>query len=159
MSNEFSYKGYSGSREISIEDGCLYGRILFIDDLITYEGNTVPELDASFKTAVNGYVDYCAQTGKPANKPYSGTFNVRVGSDLHRAAAQCARRSNVALNELVRRALEKEVGQSTASEVVHHEITVNHIVTHKQETIEMPYSSEEQSWQQNPEKPRLRLVS
>lgn len=157
MSNEFNYKGYSGSSEISIEDGCLHGRILFIDDLITYEGNTVPELSTSFKTAVDGYISYCEQTGKPANKPYSGSFNVRVGAELHRAAAQFAKRTNVKLNELVRRGLEKEVNQSTQFEVVRHEITVNHLITHEQQSV-VPYSVKEPSWPQAPGKPRLTVV-
>lgn len=158
MSNEFSYAGYSGSCEASIEDDCLHGRILFIDDLVTYEGNTIPELKASFEAAVDRYVAYCAQTGKPANKPYSGNFNVRVNPDIHKAAAQCAQRDGVSLNQFVGRTLEKEVNQTDQTEVMHHKVTVNHVVTHKQETIEVPYVTKESSWQQNPEKPRLKVV-
>lgn len=158
MSNEFSYAGYSGSCEASIEDGCLHGRILFIDDLITYEGNTISELKASFEASVDRYVAYCAQIGKPANKPYSGNFNVRVNPDIHKAAAQHAQRDGVSLNQFVGRALEKEVNQTAQTEVMHHEVTVNHVVTHKQETIEVPYVTKEPPWQQNLEKPRLKVV-
>ena len=158
MSNEFSYAGYSGSCETSIEDGCLHGRILFIDDLVTYEGNTIPELKTSFEAAVDRYVAYCAQTGKPANKPYSGNFNVRVNPDIHKAAAQRAQRDGVSLNQFIGRALEKEVNQTDQAEVMHHKVTVNHVVTHKQETIEVPYVTKESPWQQSPEKPRLKVV-
>lgn len=158
MSNEFSYTGYSGSCEVSIEDDCLHGRILFIDDLVTYEGNTIPELKASFEAAVDRYIAYCAQTGKPANKPYSGNFNVRVSTDIHKAAAQHAQREGVSLNYLVGRALEREVNQINQTTVMHHEVTVNHVVTHKQETIEVPYVTKESPWQQNQERPRLKVV-
>ncbi len=71
MGNEFNYNGYSGSCVASVEDGCLYGRILFINDLITYEGNTIPELQEAFKLAVDNYIAHCAKTGQQANKPYS----------------------------------------------------------------------------------------
>ncbi len=158
MSNEFSYAGYSGSCEASIEDDCLHGRILFIDDLITYEGNTIPELKATFEAAVDRYIAYCTQTGKPANKPYSGNFNVRVSPDIHKAAAQRAQRDGVSLNHLVGRALEKEVNQANTAKTMHHEVTVNHVVTLQQQTVEVPYAFEESPWQQNQEKPRLRVV-
>jgi predicted HicB family RNase H-like nuclease len=49
MNNQtFLYKGYTGSIEVSVEDSCLHGEILFIDDIITYEGTGVDELQVSF---------------------------------------------------------------------------------------------------------------
>lgn len=84
------YKGYFGSIEASLEDGCLQGQLLFIDDLITYEGETVPELVESFHLAVDDYLAYCKDTGKPANKVFSGSFNVRIGPARHRAIAEKA---------------------------------------------------------------------
>ena len=158
MSNEFSYAGYSGSCEASIEDDCLHGRILFIDDLIAYEGGAISELKASFEAAVDRYVAYCAQTGKPANKPYSGNFNIRVSANIHKAAAQRAQREGVSLNNLVGRALEKEVNQADPANTLHHEVTVNHVVTLQQQVVEVPYATEEPSWQRNQEKPQLKVV-
>ena len=54
--NKLSHKGYTGSIEVSFGDNCLHGRILFIDDIVTYEGETVDELATSFKDAVDRYV-------------------------------------------------------------------------------------------------------
>lgn len=158
MSNEFSYAGYSGSCEASVEDSCLHGRILFIDDLITYEGDTVSELKAAFNAAVNRYIEYCAQTGKPANKPYSGNFNIRVSPDIHKAAAQRAKRDGVSLNNLVGRALEKEINQVDTEKTTRRDVTINHVVTIQHQTVEVPYAIEESSWQQNQGKPYLRAV-
>lgn len=100
-----TYKGFNGSMEPSVEDECLHGRILFIDDLIAYEGQTVPEIKEAFESAVDRYLAYCERTGKPACKPYSGSFNVRVGPDLHREAVVAAAKADVTLNELVCQAL------------------------------------------------------
>jgi hypothetical protein len=36
----FSYKGFCGSKEISLEDDCLFGKILFVNDLVTYEAES-----------------------------------------------------------------------------------------------------------------------
>jgi predicted HicB family RNase H-like nuclease len=69
-----SYKGYSGSSEISHEDNCLHGKILFIEDLITYEAQTPSALAVSFREAVDRYLEHCATTGMPANTPHSGVL-------------------------------------------------------------------------------------
>lgn len=113
------YKGYAGSIEISLADGCLHGQILFIDDLITYEGETVPELQKGFASSVDRYLAYCNKKGKPANKPYSGTFNVRIGQELHRKAAQEARKRNISLNDYVSQAVHKAVDQNDILKVEH----------------------------------------
>jgi predicted HicB family RNase H-like nuclease len=89
-SKPLTYKGYSGSIEASVEDGCLHGKLLFINDLITYEGETVPQLIESFHLAVDSYLHYCKSTGKPANKAFSGTFNVRIGPERHVSIAKKA---------------------------------------------------------------------
>ncbi len=126
---ELAYKGYSGTVEVSIEDGCLHGRILFIDDIITYEGETVKEIESAFKEAVDEYLEYCKKTGTSANKPYSGTFNVRIGPELHKLAAiETSRRGMKSINEFicyaVKMATDSE-GQSAVSHIHHHDITIN----------------------------------
>lgn len=99
--SELTYKGYTGSIEVSIEDRCLHGRLLFIIDLITYEGNTVDDIKGAFQSATDRYIAYCDKTGKPANKPYSGTLNVRIGPDRHRALAQLSNRKKISINEAI----------------------------------------------------------
>ncbi|MEI6263181.1 MAG: type II toxin-antitoxin system HicB family antitoxin [Deltaproteobacteria bacterium] len=111
-SNKLSHNGYTGSVEVSFEDNCLHGKLLFIGDLITYEGATVEDLQASFKNAVDHYISYCRETGKPANKPYSGTFNVRIGTELHRKAAQEANERHISLNDYVAQAIKTAFDQN-----------------------------------------------
>ena len=108
---EMKHKGFTGSYEISFEDDCLHGRVLFIDDLISFEGSTPAGLRQAFIDAVDRYIDHCEKTGKPPNTPYSGTFNVRVGPELHRSAVRCAQRRGMTLNELTTRALQASVDQ------------------------------------------------
>jgi predicted HicB family RNase H-like nuclease len=136
--NKLTHKGFTGSFEVSLEDGCLIGRIQFIDDIITYEGETVAELTANFNAAVDRYLAHCKQTGKPANKPYSGTFNVRVGPELHREAAAAANEASVNLNEFVAGAIKAAVNKDSTPAVVHNH---NHVITIKQETVQQaPWS-------------------
>jgi predicted HicB family RNase H-like nuclease len=113
---EIKHRGFTGSYDISFDDDCLHGRVLFIDDLISYEGATPAALKQAFIDAVDRYIAHCETTGKAANKPYSGTFNVRVGAELHRNAARCARQRGMTLNELIVRALQVSVDQAAAQE-------------------------------------------
>jgi predicted HicB family RNase H-like nuclease len=62
-------KGYTGSMQISIEDNCLYGRVLRKDDLVTYEGQTVEEVRAAFQESVDYYLRTCAERGLVADAP------------------------------------------------------------------------------------------
>lgn len=125
--NKLSHKGYTGTIVASIEDNCLHGKILFIDDIITYEGSTVEETVDAFKEAVDRYLHYCKETGKPANKPYSGTFNVRVGPELHRKAAETAHNNHITLNDFVAQSIKSAIEQNGVVKVEHthhHEVTI-----------------------------------
>ena len=55
-----TYKGYVGSIEVSDEDNCLYGKVLNLpeDTMISYDGQTVTELEDDFKGAVDDYIEY-----------------------------------------------------------------------------------------------------
>lgn len=70
MSNQsLCHRGYEGSAEVSLEDDCLYGKILFISDLVNYEAQTVPDLRKAFEEAVEYYLAHCAEKGVPADDP------------------------------------------------------------------------------------------
>jgi predicted HicB family RNase H-like nuclease len=140
--NKLLHRGFTGSCEVSLEDECVIGRVLFIDDIITYEGETVAELKANFEAAVDRYLAYCKKTGKPANKPYSGTFNVRVGPELHREAAVAATGASINLNEFVAQAIKAAVNKEPAPAVVHNH---NLVITIKEKSMHqvMATSSQE----------------
>lgn len=64
-----SYKGYTSSLQVSLEDNCLYGRIEDIDDLVTYEAQTVEGARSAFQEAVEHYLQVCAELGERVNPP------------------------------------------------------------------------------------------
>ncbi len=125
--NNLTYEGYTGTIDASIEDGCLHGKILFIGDIITYEGNTVDDIKTSFEEAVDRYLAYCKETGKPANKPYSGTFNVRVGQETHRKSVEIAYHRGITLNDFVAQSIKNAIEQNGVIKLEHthhHNITI-----------------------------------
>lgn len=62
--NQLEYKGYKGSIEVCLEDDLLHGKLLGINDLITYEGYTVQEIRKAFEDAVNDYLETCKELGR-----------------------------------------------------------------------------------------------
>jgi len=146
--NKLSYEGYLGTIEVSIEDNCLHGRILFIDDIITYEGSTIDDIKSSFEEAVDDYLAYCEETGVSADKPYSGSFNVRVGQELHREAAKTAFNNDMSLNEFVTQSIKISIEQNRVIKVEHsHQHTVT-IKTDSQEHKTLVTSTGEQQSQE-----------
>lgn len=110
MSNLFKYGDFLGSVQFSADDEIFYGKILGIDDLVTFEGSSVRELKKSFKDSVNDYIQLCEKKGRLPQKSYKGTFNVRIPVDLHKKAAIVAEEKGISLNELVKLGLQRVVG-------------------------------------------------
>lgn len=111
MGNMLQYRGFYGSIEASPEDNCLFGKLQFIRALVSYEGETVTELTQSFKSAVDDYLGDCESMGHEPEVPCKGSFNVRVGHDLHLAASVAASRQKITLNDLTKRALSEYISQ------------------------------------------------
>lgn len=125
MANYFQYKGYSGSAEVDIESNTLFGRLLFIRDVIGYSANSAAELKQSFEEAVDDYLDTCKELGDEPELPCKGSFNVRIGPELHMQVAMEARRKGVSLNDVMCNAVAAYLGAQQIRHVHHHhELTV-----------------------------------
>lgn len=107
--NTLKHKGYLGSADVSFEDNCLFGKLLFVNDLVTFEAQTPEELEVEFQRAVDDYLETCSTLGKSPVKPFTGTFQIRVGEELHRSAAIQAKTEGVSLNEWVGHAIQSRL--------------------------------------------------
>ncbi len=109
------YKGYTGSVEFSDEDNCLFGKVQGLKGtLISYEGMTVDEIREDFEGAIDDYLESCKERGIEPAKPYSGKFVVRMASDLHSRVAALADATGTTINEIINRAVKKELDHDTA---------------------------------------------
>ncbi|WP_084612736.1 type II toxin-antitoxin system HicB family antitoxin [Pseudogulbenkiania sp. MAI-1] len=130
MSDLLEYKGFFGSVGYSAEDACLTGEVLFIDGTIVYGGESVDEIKAMFEEAVDGYLEMCAARNIEPQKPFKGTFNVRIDPELHKQAAIAAKRECISLNQFVGLALKEKL--SPAKEVHNH----SHMHVHEETVFE-----------------------
>jgi len=99
------HKGYFGSIEYDLESKMLFGKLLGIKGTYIYEGKTLEELEADFKQFVEDYLCDCQQEGIKPQKPNLGTFNVRIGTELHFRASDKAKERNQSLNNFVKQAI------------------------------------------------------
>jgi predicted HicB family RNase H-like nuclease len=105
------YKGYTGSIEYSKEDDLLYGKVLGIRGLISYEGKTGKELENDFKEAIDEYLSDCEQGKITPEKPFKGNFNVRLSSGLHKRAALLAIEEKMSLNSFVAESIKEKIAR------------------------------------------------
>jgi predicted HicB family RNase H-like nuclease len=103
------YKGYFGKVEIDEEAGILHGEVINIRDVVTFEGQTVDELQQAFRDSVEDYLAFCAQRGEAPEKPFSGKFVIRLPTELHRRAYVKAKLADKSLNSWVTEVLETAV--------------------------------------------------
>lgn len=121
MNDIFEYAGYIGSTEVDSENDVLFGRLLYIRDVIGYHGNSVSELRAAFREAVDDYLATCEEEGTEADKPCKGSFNVRIGPERHRRVAVAARVAGVGLNEFIAQAIDSALEPKTTKIVHNHQ--------------------------------------
>ena len=105
MNNILEHKGYIGSVEFNADDKVFFGKILGIKDLVTFEGESVSELEQSFHDMIEDYLQTCKRLKKEPEKTYKGSFNIRIPSEMHKQAAIIASRKNISLNNFIKFAL------------------------------------------------------
>lgn len=105
------YKGYTAQIEIDEEADILFGKVVDIRDMITFQGHTVEELRQSFHDSVDDYLDWCQELGKEPEKPFSGKLPFRTTPEHHRliylAAMKAKKSINAWMDEVLTEVAEK----------------------------------------------------
>jgi predicted HicB family RNase H-like nuclease len=63
MKNVLTHRGFIGTVGYSAEDQHFFGKIERIDDLVTFEGETVSELENAFRNMVDQHIADCKTDG------------------------------------------------------------------------------------------------
>jgi predicted HicB family RNase H-like nuclease len=99
--------GYLATIELDAEAGLFHGEVVNTRDVLTFQGRTADELKQAFAETLADYRQWCAERGKTPDKPFSGTFTVRLEPELHRKIAAAAATANQSLNSFVGQTLAK----------------------------------------------------
>lgn len=95
------YKGYTGNVEYDDKAKIFHGEILDTKDVITFQGESVSQIEKAFRESIDGYLDFCKARGEEPDKPFSGKFILSIPSDLHHGAYLKARRKGKSLNSWI----------------------------------------------------------
>jgi predicted HicB family RNase H-like nuclease len=99
MTNAMTYRGYAARVEFDARDEIFVGRVLGIEDRITFHGATVAVLRRDFRAAINHYLADCAARKRAPQKPYSGRILLRIAPEMHARAAMTAEAQGKSLNQ------------------------------------------------------------
>ncbi len=106
------YKGYCGKVEFDDEAGIFHGEVINTRDVITFQGESVPELQQAFRDSIDDYLEFCQERGESPEKPFSGQFVTRIPPELHRQVNIQAAVVGKSLNAWVTEQHQAAVGQS-----------------------------------------------
>lgn len=77
------YKDYIASISCSIEDNCYYGKVIGINDFITFESDNQSDILVEFKKAVDDYLRFCEEKGKTPDVPNCKFTSPRTPQNIH----------------------------------------------------------------------------
>ena len=112
MKDMMNHKGYWGSVHFNDEDDVFYGRIEFIRALVSYEGTDVGSLRQAFQEAVDEYLRTCEEQHRRPEKPFKGSFNIRISPQLHQRIAAHAANKGMTINRYIAEILEKHAANA-----------------------------------------------
>ena len=102
---------YVANVELDEEVGSFHGRVMNLArDGFDFWGRDPEELRAEFARSAEEYEAFCRERGREPERPYSGTFLVRAGPELHRAVALRAAAAGKSINARVTETLDRAAG-------------------------------------------------
>lgn len=109
-----NYKGYFSRVEYDEEAEIFFGRVINIDDVITFESESAKEIKQAFQDSVDDYLEFCTELGKEPNKPYSGKFIFRTTPEIHEQIAIAAAKQDKSINSWIEEVVKQAAAKTLA---------------------------------------------
>ncbi len=103
--------GYKAKIEYDSELDQFRGEILGLNGSADFYGKTPAGLRKEFKNSLKVFLEVCEENGIEPVKNYSGKFNLRIPSRLHREIAAHATAADKSINEWVSEILRRSVNE------------------------------------------------
>ncbi|HEY2158040.1 MAG TPA: type II toxin-antitoxin system HicB family antitoxin [Isosphaeraceae bacterium] len=113
--NLLSYRSYLGSVRFDVEEGVFRGRVVNIDDVVTFQGKSVEELKVEFRNSIDDYLEQCAELGEEPDRPLSGRLTLRMRPETHRILKTFAQVRGRSLNQQVSAILNRAASKAERS--------------------------------------------
>jgi predicted HicB family RNase H-like nuclease len=109
--NIMEMDGYKAKIEYDPELDQFRGEILGLNGSADFYGKTPASLRKEFKNSLKVFLEVCEEKGIDPIKNYSGKFNLRITSRLHREIAARATAADKSINEWVSEMLKLSVNE------------------------------------------------
>jgi predicted HicB family RNase H-like nuclease len=106
------YKGFQAA--VEYDDGVLLVRLLHIEDAVSTTCDAASDVIPAFRELVDDYIETCREIGEEPNRPFKGSFNIRIEPRLHRDAAMCAAVYETTLNSWIGKAIREKLERDRA---------------------------------------------
>ena len=107
--NIMEINGYKAKIEYDPDLDQFRGEILGLNGSADFYGKTPASLRKEFKNSLKVFLEVCEEEGINPTKDYSGKFNLRIPSELHREIAARATASDKSINQFVSEILKRSV--------------------------------------------------
>lgn len=109
--NIMELDGYKAKIEYDPELDQFRGEILGLNGSADFYGKTPASLRKEFKNSLKVFLEVCEEKGIEPIKNYSGKFNLRITSRLHREIAVRATAEDKSINEWISETLKLSVNE------------------------------------------------
>ncbi|MHC2574004.1 type II toxin-antitoxin system HicB family antitoxin [Rhizobium leguminosarum] len=120
------YKDYQAL--VEYDDGAFFVKVLHIDDLLVAQFHVASEAENVLRELVDNYLAQCEAKGRQPNRPFKGSFNVRIPPELHRRAAMAAADDGLSLNSWTNLAISEKLECTRLSDRIHGVLTAKEVV-------------------------------
>jgi predicted HicB family RNase H-like nuclease len=111
-----TYKGYSANIEVDLDAEILFGRVLDINDVVTFKAQTIEEARQEFQKSIDDYLEFCQELGHEPDKPFSGKLPFRTTPEHHRKIFIAAKKAGKSINTWMDEVLTKAADQTIQAE-------------------------------------------
>ena len=95
------YKGYIGQITYDDKAKIFHGDVIGLKDVITFQGESVHELEQAFKDSIDDYLEFCHKRGEKPDKTFSGNIRLRMSPKLHETVSLEAAQKGISLNDFI----------------------------------------------------------
>ena len=110
-----AYKNFVAKVDFDAEAKLFHGEVIGTQDVITFQGRSVSELEKAFKDSIEDYLEFCEKKKKKPEKSLSGRLNLRLDPEVHRQVAILSSTEEESINQWINEAIEEKIRRQTGT--------------------------------------------
>jgi predicted HicB family RNase H-like nuclease len=108
LSNVISYRGHYARITFDPSADAFHGRVLGMQDVISFYGRTSDELREEMRAAVEDYIAWCKAEGDKPEKSWAGKLTLRPDEDVRRRVLIAAAARGQSVNAWINQVIDRE---------------------------------------------------